>query len=279
MLESNLFHAEVFEKKKFIIGYSVYKKTGCEVLNYVSPTLRILRFLDGCAQWKIGEGIETFHQGDIVVLSNLIKRNIHDLLSPEITYEVFDFYPSALSSDHLRSAFYQGIHKVIGAGDGCVDKLDFLLNCLKQEIIAKQDDFQIFSIRRLLDLLALEVRRGIGETDVINLSPALFQIAKSVQYIAEHFNEDLSITDLAKKCNYSHGYYTRLFRQYIGMSPVQYLVNIRLQNVLHLINTQEITVLDAAYQSGFRSSSGFYKAFHVYSTVAPKDSKDYKIIE
>ncbi len=279
MLESNVFHTEVFDKQKYIIGYSIYRKTGCEVFNYVSPTLRILCFLEGAAQWKIGEAIEEFRQGDIVILSNLTKRNIHQLLTDEITYEVYDFYPSALSSDRLRSAFYQGVHKVIDTEAAPLDKFVFLLNCLKQEILSKQDEFQVFSIHRLLDLLALELRRGIAETDEVSLSPALFQIAQSVQYIAEHFSEDLSVAKLAQKCNYSHGYYTRLFKQFIGMSPVQYLVNIRLQNVIHLINTQEITVLDAAYQSGFRSSSGFYKAFHTYGVAVPKDSKNLSMLE
>ena len=33
--------------KKELIGYSVIRKTQCEIYNYISPTLRIIRFIEG----------------------------------------------------------------------------------------------------------------------------------------------------------------------------------------------------------------------------------------
>ncbi len=269
MNESTLFNTVIKDNDKHIIGYSVVKKTHCEIYNFVSPTLRILRFTEGSADWKIDHYIQCFQKGDIVVLSNLNKRNIHKLHTDYITYEIFDFYPSFLSNEKLWSVFYQSIHKTIGADDTNAPKFNFLLNCLKEEIITKKDSFQLFAVQSLLDLLALELKRSIEQTEELHYSSSLFHISQSVQYIAEHFYTELSVSDLANMCSYSPEHYSRLFKKYLGVSPIQYIINLRLENAVHLINTEKMTVMDAAYKSGFQSSSAFYKAFHAYRNSVP----------
>lgn len=112
MSTSTIFDIIIKDQQKYVVGYSTVYKTRCEIYNFVSPTLRILRFTEGSAQWRIDRTIESFCAGDVVILNNLNKRNIHKILSDSITYELFDFYPSLLSSEQLWSVFYQDTHKV-----------------------------------------------------------------------------------------------------------------------------------------------------------------------
>lgn len=269
MKVSVLYDVTIKDQNKYVVGYSKFRKNGCEIFNFVSPTLRILRFIEGSAQWKIDGIVQCFCHGDIIILNNLNKRNIHKLLSEYITYEMFDFYPSFLSNDQLWTIFYFNVHKIVSTSDEKSNKINFLLDCLREEILCSADTYQIFSIQRLLDLLALEFRRNINLKNDVHYNESFFNIAKSVRYISEHFCENLTILSLAQQCNYSAEYYSRIFKKYLGVSPIQYIIGLRLENVLQLIRTENMTVLDAAYQSGFQSSSAFYKAFRTHYETSP----------
>lgn len=273
MRTSTVFDIEIKDQQKYIIGYSTVYKTGCEIYNFVSPTLRILRFTEGSAQWRIDRSVECFHTGDIVIFNNLNKRNIHKVLSDSITYELFDFYPSLLSNEQLWNVFYQNTHKVTDSKDPDAADIYFLLDKLRQEILRPKDPWQIFGIQRLLDVLALEFLRKIELNSDVKFNTALFNLTKCIQYISEHLNDDLNIGDLSKKYGYSPEYFSRMFKKYLGMSPIHYIINLRLENVLQLVDTEHMTILDAAYQSGFRSSSAFYKAFRAYRSTSPTKYK------
>lgn len=270
---STIFDIVIKDGQKYVIGYSTVYKTGCEIYNFVSPTLRILRFTKGSAQWRIDRSVECFHPGDIVILNNLNKRNIHKVLSDSITYELFDFYPSLLSSEQLWSVFYQDAHKVSGQQDPDAADIYFLLDRLRKEILRPENPLQIFCIQRLLDLLALEFLRKIELKNDTKFNSSLFNLTKCIHYISEHLNEELNIANLAKRYGYSPEYFSRMFKKYLGMAPIHYIINLRLENVLQLVDTEHMTILDAAYQSGFRSSSAFYKAFRAYRSTSPTKYK------
>lgn len=273
MSTSTIFDIIIKDRQKYVVGYSTVCKTRCEIYNFVSPTLRILRFTEGSAQWRIDRTVECFCAGDVVILNNLNKRNIHKILSDSITYELFDFYPSLLSSEQLWSVFYQDTHKVSDIEDPDASNIFFLLDKLKKEILHPQDSWQIFCIQRLLELLTLEFLRKIEMKSDNKFNASLFNLTKCIQYISEHLNEDLNITDLAKRYGYSPEYFSRMFKKYLGMAPIHYIINLRLENVLQLVDTEHITILDAAYRSGFRSSSAFYKAFQAYHSTSPTKYK------
>lgn len=273
MNTSTVFDIVIRDRQKYVIGYSTVHKTRCEIYNFVSPTLRILRFTEGCAQWRIGDCVERFCANDVVILNNLDKRNIHKLLSDSIAYELFDFYPSFLSNEQLWNVFYRNIHKVTDNQDANAAKIYFLLDSLRQEILHPQDAWQIFGIQRLLDMLALEFLRKIEQKSDVTFNSSLFNLARCIQYISEHLNEELNIADLAKKYNYSPEYFSRMFKKYLGVSPLHYIINLRLEQALWLVETEHMTILEAAYHSGFRSSSAFYKAFRAYRSTSPTKYK------
>jgi AraC-like DNA-binding protein len=258
----------VAKDQDYYIGYSVVKKEKCEIPNFVSPTFRLVHFLSGSALWKIGGETYTFNPDDIVIFNNLIKRNIQKVLSNNIVYEYFDFYPFLIMNDTLRNFFYSKVYKVTSKSDQSSDKIYFLFENLKEEVKKTDDPFQIFSIQHTLDLLVLEFyRKNSGEDLLVNSS--LSNIMKAMQYLQYHFSDCKSVKELAGVCGYSPEYFSRTFKKYIGLSPVNYLINLRLENALRLVETQNITILDAAFQSGFHSSSAFYKIFNVYKSKSP----------
>ncbi len=257
------------EQGSFLIQYSRIEKTRCEIYNFTSPTLRVIRFLSGEAEWRVDRAIHVFRPGDIVLLSNLNRRNIHRLLTPSITYEVFSFYLSCLTNERLWGVYYGEEHLAAGAASPCAPRMNQLLDSLREEIRRPPDEFQAFGVHALMDLFSLECHRGMPNGGDLHVNQAMTIIIKSLQTISEHLSERLSVTELAEQCGYTAAHFSRAFKRYIGVTPIQYIINLRLENAVRLVDTEHVSILNAAYRSGFQSSSAFYKAFHTYRATTP----------
>jgi AraC-like DNA-binding protein len=266
--ELDKFDTIVYDNGTYIIGHANVTKEKCEVYNFVSNTFRMLRFLEGSVEWKIDKEIHTFAPGDVIIFSNLIKRNIHRVLTNNITYEFFDFYPFILTNDTLRNFFYSGVYKVASNSDRSAQNIYFLCDNLKREMERENGAFKIFSIRHYLDLLVLEFYWN-NKSCEIAVNSGLKSITKSIQYIQQNLSKNLSVRRLAGICGYSPEYFSRVFKKLIGMAPKRYILNMRVEKVLHHVSTNNITIVDAALEYGFHSSSSFYKALNIYKSKLP----------
>lgn len=93
------------------------------------------------------------------------------------------------------------------------------------------------------------------------------RIKQMILYIQKHFPEKLTVASIAASIPVSERECYRLFQSSIGVTPVEYLLSVRLQNAcLMLMNTRK-TVLDIALETGFGSSSYFggvfYRNYHL----------------
>ena len=86
------------------------------------------------------------------------------------------------------------------------------------------------------------------------LQPALSEIL-------EFWHENRKISYYAKLCNISEAHFRKLFREYIGMSPVDYRNDIRLSNARNKLQSGEFSVSEAAYESGFSNLSFFTRLY------------------
>ena len=82
-----------------------------------------------------------------------------------------------------------------------------------------------------------------------------------VQYINDHFREDISIDHIAHKFGYSPNYLSSIFNNYVGMSFRDHLNRCRISEYMVLRGSSpELTVAQAAEQVGFQNMKTFYNA-------------------
>lgn len=96
------------------------------------------------------------------------------------------------------------------------------------------------------------------------------QIVNKVQsYMQKHYETEITLDYLAKECAVSKFYIIRLFRDLLGMTPHQYLLNVRIgQAKLFLMSTAE-TVSDIGEKVGFSNCSSFIAAFKKITGTTP----------
>ncbi len=81
----------------------------------------------------------------------------------------------------------------------------------------------------------------------------------------------LELNKISKSLGVSTGHLIRLFKHYQGLTPVQYLTKLRINNAAELLIKSDMNILDIAYMSGFQSLSNFYRCFKKLTGYAPNE--------
>jgi len=99
--------------------------------------------------------------------------------------------------------------------------------------------------------------------------PYTEKLEKTRMIIQEDFRTDLSIEELAKSIGMSVSYFRRLFLEVYGYSPMQYIINLRIENARDLLLSQEVNVTEAAQLSGFNDIYYFSRLFKKKTGLMP----------
>ena len=91
-----------------------------------------------------------------------------------------------------------------------------------------------------------------------------------LEYIEQHYAEELSIADLAELCYFSEYHFMRFFKKYVGMSCLDYIKNLRLEKAAELLEQGASSTLDISLSVGFRNLSYFHREFKKKYGVTPK---------
>lgn len=92
-------------------------------------------------------------------------------------------------------------------------------------------------------------------------------------YINEHCTQQLRIEDLAKRAGFSKYHFSRLFKQFTGVSCYEYLTSRRLAYAEKLLLCPDLTIMEVAMRSGFNSLSTFNRIFKAKKACAPSRYK------
>lgn len=92
-----------------------------------------------------------------------------------------------------------------------------------------------------------------------------------MQYIHQKFAYNISLSDIADQAKVSKSTALNLFHRYLGISPVTYLINYRLQEAAKLLTATERKVTVISKDTGFDSVDYFCKAFKKYYKLTPTE--------
>ena len=91
--------------------------------------------------------------------------------------------------------------------------------------------------------------------------PHIKRLEKARNTIQENFRQDLSVEKLAESIGMSVSYFRRLFHEAYGCAPMQYIINLRIENARDLLLSGEVNVTEAARLSGFEDIYYFSTLF------------------
>lgn len=88
-------------------------------------------------------------------------------------------------------------------------------------------------------------------------------------YLAEHYNEKISLADIACNVYLSRTYVSTLFREETGCTIFEYLNSIRIDKACRLLRDTELTLAQVAQECGFEDQSYFTRVFKKAQRLSP----------
>ena len=149
-------------------------------------------------------------------------------------------------------------------------------NCLKpfskSELYdAMEKAFHILTNRMTSKLELMKEMNGADDidstTETIVVKNKMVQVM--LDYIHEHYNENVSIQDLSELCNINQNYASQLFSQELGVNFCTYLTKLRIDKAVKFLKTTDLPVSNIAISVGYRDYFYFAKVFKKATGITP----------
>lgn len=196
---------------------------------------------------------------------------IHDGFSSKgWAYKMFYVNPKLMAN--LSSNISGKINDIPFFKEGVIydNELALKLNNLN-DIMFDNESFTIEKEELFLDLVSLFIKKHADSyIPIEKLLSSKELIIKSIQYINDNLQYDISVSDLSQMANLSLYYYIRVFKKEVGLTPKDYLIQQRIRKAKELI-LEKHPLSHVALMSGFYDQSHMLKYFKSYIGVNPSN--------
>lgn len=105
------------------------------------------------------------------------------------------------------------------------------------------------------------------------------RIKNMMLYIQEHYGEDVSLAQLSSCADISESECMRCFKRVIGVTPIQFLKQFRIQQAKNLLANTSEKIVDIGIQCGFQDMSYFSKTFQQQCGCTPTEFRRKSLVE
>ncbi|HMM22414.1 MAG TPA: AraC family transcriptional regulator [Selenomonadales bacterium] len=131
---------------------------------------------------------------------------------------------------------------------------------LGYELVIKAEIYRI--------LVSLMRRHTVPVTDEVK-NRQHHQLRSLLEYIDKHYQEKITLKELAAMANVSPYHLCRLFKNIAGMPPIEYINHLRINEAQRLLQQRHLKVGEVARIVGFSDSNYFSRLFKKYNHISP----------
>jgi AraC-like DNA-binding protein len=99
-------------------------------------------------------------------------------------------------------------------------------------------------------------------------------ITRARQFIAEHYTENLSLTQVARAVNTSSFYFCKQFRKVTGLSFTEFVSRTRIEKAKNFLLNENLRISEIAFAVGFQSLTHFNRVFKKIVRQSPTEYRD-----
>ncbi len=231
----------------------------------------------GC-RFRVGDEILTPEPGDVLLVW---PRQLHEILHIPEGGGVMIQFSSRLMESHsdlvAASRFISERHLLSASKDPelCTRVREVTSQVRKlyhsnPTFVETRCKVRIYEMLILIGEHVMQgYREQIGDE---NFSDKAWEyIRTACGYIADHSAEDLTQAQVAAQTGLSPYYFSKLFHEYTQMTFPAYLSGIRVQNAIHLLASEQVSVTECAFTAGFQSTTTFNKVFREHTGCTPRE--------
>lgn len=231
--------------------------------------------LSGKGSFIVGDEQFTLKENDLVIVNPYIEHTETSLNSNPLEYIVLGIDELAFSSNSDLSTTYT-VQNYSKNSEG----LHFCLTTMLKEMEEKKTDHEIIC-QNLLEALLLSLARSQNLLITRSSSKKMTKECGIIKrYIDSHYSENITLEGLASLAHINKYYLVHAFTKYIGLSPINYLSGVRIQEAKSLLKSTDFSISEISSVTGFSSQSYFSQSFKKNVGISPiRYRKNHKITQ
>lgn len=255
-------------------------RSHCIVTHY-HDYIEILYMIDGTGSIVTETEVINFHTGELVAINS---NKPHDVVNAgmDCEYVVIKLKPQILHSSDI--SLFEAKYMIpfvtsdnpikIFPKDSFGDfDIKTLMLSIDREWKEKQMGYEMSIRAEVLRLFTWMIRylnkTGDYDMEKLNFLSISSSAIKKLLFLALDENKELSCAEAAKFCNMSYSYFSRIFKQLMGMSYTSYLTHLRINKADRMLVTTDYTITQIASACGFSSDAYFVKCFRKTKGITP----------
>ncbi|MBP1988858.1 AraC family transcriptional regulator [Paenibacillus eucommiae] len=141
-----------------------------------------------------------------------------------------------------------------------------------EKILRQGNTFSDLEANGMMRILLAKLAEEMRHAENMNLEQADVPhiIIKTIRWLTLQCHRSISIDSMAQALCYNRTYLSRVFKQYTGLSPTQYLLKVRMERSSHLLSKQ-LSIEEIAFTVGFSDPLYFSKQFKKFHGCTPTE--------
>lgn len=226
--------------KQSIIRYSQIPKRHSEEVTFVAEQTQAL--------------IQDLANGRMDLVEKNLDNAIEEMLQKE-----------ASSLESLHAYFYNALSNLTKyALDHRID----LHSHFKEDLFFKLHNYEFFDEKKAY---LLKLCHWLHEQLNANQQQTNGTAEWIVSYIDEHYDRPISLGEIADKLSMSPSYLSAVLKSYLGIGFVDYVIRLRTQKAVKLLENDQLTIYQIAEQCGYDTTHTFIRHFKKLYHTTPNE--------
>lgn len=283
-----------------VMGLIVKRDDGSEIVNYDNPAfpsyiydgwgkprvtwekvphfhedIELITVKEGKMSYSVnGKELRLYAGDTIVVNSNQIHFSIYP---EEVRYVIFVIHPSVLMSS--LAVEMQAVRPIIDNPE--IPYLRFRgINEYTEEIYRlmldlpdiRHDAFQVtLHFFQIWELIRKQAGHYLTFEEETVFDPKMQLFKSMMHYISLSYKGNVTLAGIAESANISKSLCNTLFNQYVGESPINYLMHFRCRKVAEYLRSGTMSLTEIAQLTGFNGVSYMSETFRRFFGSSPRE--------
>lgn len=237
--------------------------------------IEIVYVLDGVSEHTVDDLSFSARRGDLLFIGYGSKHQFTH--AENYTYINVCFYPETMgnivttqnSFSLLSLAVFNQVSRNGQGGKVSFvgverDEIENILSKMLKEQDGEQKERNLV-IESYMNILITKLLRKTEE----NIVEAPSKWLEIIDYIEDNPSADLSLQTLAKQSFYNPSYFSRIFKEKMGVPLTKYVAKKRVERAIKLLTETTLSIDKIAEETGFSNKNALYKAFRENGESAP----------
>lgn len=227
--------------------------------------------VSGRARYQLDKEMITAEQGDLVIVnSNVLHAGYCGGIPAEEIAMIFEM--EMLSRELAeKNVIFQPIIR----GN---EEIQRIMRMMQEEAEKMELGWKLVCKGGLLQLMTWLARNGVQEmlsdSASVKRKKKLERLNTVNWYIEQHYMEPISNVELADLVHLSEDRFNHLFKEGTGLSPLQYINEIRLKKAYHMLKKGTFTASEVADAVGFSDYNHFGRLYKRYFGCTPLETRE-----